>query len=493
MVGWLVLVALFVGASYAKFYHNHTHLPEGCDEFGYLNLAEAIRSGKAFDNHAERSFLTDLITDLERNGFTYEEYGWILAPHAYHCQPDKALITNQYPPGTSFLLSAFPLEDRQPAFPALVVLLFCLLPLVALYLLDPRALTAGHVLLVALLVFSLASVPFLTEYARINSVAPTWGILLASGILLVRKPGWALALIATSCLFRVSNGWLFIPVGLVYIAHHWKASWGKRILRGWGAFVLVLVGGLGILMWYQYALLGDPLATTYSVRDQTWVSGTGIFNNLYFYVVEEPGWLWVHVVGILGLILLKWRNHLSSKHILGWLGLIAFNYSFFLAHKVTVPYYPYASAMLLWGALIYYTSAIRIPLKAERYAWLFLVGLAIGLLVTSIDTDTKAQQLTEQRSLEACLTETDVVWAELRSGTVEYASGKAGLRFIWGERPVRDFIIHWFFTHGIDQTFWVSDLPGHETDIRQTFVRLNLPYRLRNCPEWGTFVHVEAP
>lgn len=108
---------------YTEFEKHHRDLPAGCDEFGYLNMAKAITQNKLFKNHAERPFDKELLDYLRNTYPNPEDYTHLIAPHAYHYDAKASRVINQYPPGTSLLLSVFPINSRKPIFPAMCTFL----------------------------------------------------------------------------------------------------------------------------------------------------------------------------------------------------------------------------------------------------------------------------------------------------------------------------------------------------------------------------------
>ena len=114
---------LVIATVYVRFYKNHQELPRGCDEFGYLHMAEAIENGKLLESHTYRPFIKDLTNHLNGLGFAKEDYAWVIVSHAYHLDASSNKIINQYPVGTSALMSLFPKELRQYFFPVVIALL----------------------------------------------------------------------------------------------------------------------------------------------------------------------------------------------------------------------------------------------------------------------------------------------------------------------------------------------------------------------------------
>ena len=121
LVGIMLLMAFYI---YQDNVGHHLKLPQGCDEFGYLNMAKAIDEGELFTDHARRPFFTDLISHLQNLFQDENTYRWMIAPHAYHLDPEKKKIINQYPPGVGLVLSLLPLSLRQTFFPVVCFFLW---------------------------------------------------------------------------------------------------------------------------------------------------------------------------------------------------------------------------------------------------------------------------------------------------------------------------------------------------------------------------------
>ena len=63
---WIAIVVLITVGTYLKFSISHELPPKGCDEFGYLQLAEAFNQDKAYTDLVERSYLSGLKDTLEK-------------------------------------------------------------------------------------------------------------------------------------------------------------------------------------------------------------------------------------------------------------------------------------------------------------------------------------------------------------------------------------------------------------------------------------------
>ena len=176
----LILLLCTLGA-YFKFNKNLQQIPIGCDEFGYLNLANAFSNNTTYDNHSYKPYMTQLLGAMRSKGFAEREFTWMVTPHAYYVIPNSNQIINQYAPATSYLLSYFPLAFRKQLFAAMAMFMILLFPLLALNSGFKKQVSWSHLFLL-LLVFSFTlTAPLLTELTRINSVAPTVGLLLVAG------------------------------------------------------------------------------------------------------------------------------------------------------------------------------------------------------------------------------------------------------------------------------------------------------------------------
>ncbi|MEE4247544.1 MAG: hypothetical protein V2I33_19225, partial [Kangiellaceae bacterium] len=150
----MVAVLLITVGTVLKFSRALEDIPVGCDEFGYLQLAESLEEGTEFGDHRERTYFQPLFDTLVESGFEPHEFTWMITPHAYHYDSDSKKIINQYAPGTSFVLSLFPKNFRQRAFPALILLLWFFVPYLLVWMFRDRS-TANGLGIYLLLLFPL--------------------------------------------------------------------------------------------------------------------------------------------------------------------------------------------------------------------------------------------------------------------------------------------------------------------------------------------------
>ena len=90
-----------------------------------------------------------------------------------------------------------------------------------------------------------------------------------------------------------------------------------------------------------------------------------------------------------------------------------------------------------------------------------------------------------------CFSEYDVVWAQLHSGTVEYATGKASFRYQWGPEQVRNDILVWLRNKGYRQAIWTSDLDStYEDSVKNALKNIPLDYSIKTCAAFGTVIEI---
>ena len=297
---YLIVLVLVCAGTSLKYANSHEAMPIGCDEFGYLNLAKTIDEG-----HAEnRLYLKELLTTLRVEGIQEQEFSWMITPHAYHIVPGTDLAINQYPPGTSYLLSLLPIESRNLFFPLLVMVILIVFPVLFSKIVFNPTWSYFDIIFPVFLFIVTVSAPFTTELSRVNSLAATFGFLIAAGITLRNQPLLACFLIALTVNFRIVNILMVLPV-LLFLPFSSKSEpRGRRynfiLLVKFGS--LIIVAALPLLI-YNYTLLGNPLATTYSVIDTASNESGNFVHNLKYYISLEHHWLRMHLASILILII----------------------------------------------------------------------------------------------------------------------------------------------------------------------------------------------
>lgn len=457
------------------FYHQwrfddfHTELPEGCDEFGYLQLA------KTFSNNTLKpaaDFRVDLVRHLESEGFQYNDYAWLIAPHAHHWHAETEKVINQYPPFTSWYLSLFPKAYRQLFFPLIALLpsffVFAFLGWVLF-----RKIHEQFLILMALLVFAFWPATQI-ELTRINSIAPTFGLLVAAGVCF-KNHRW----LATSFAFLAL---LFRPANAPFIGMFWllsflfEGSFTFQSVKTFAAQTVTLLLSLLPVFIYQNHLLGHFFSSTYSKIDTAFSGFSALPEHLTFYFLKEPIWTFSGVFLLIIFTLLSFKNDRKTWKV----AVLSFSVylTFYLFHDVTIYYYPYAPALFFGGLIIHKISEL---IGNRKFHSQWQIGFLLVALFFFFRYEPIAQPENQTEQYLACFTQ-GVVWSELRSGTVEYTTEFFGFRYYWGNEKARKSVIKWLAKHQINQVFWVSDLNDSEDKITTELATLGLDYSISQCP-----------
>jgi hypothetical protein len=505
----LSVIAIML-AFYSCYYGFHLKLPQGCDEFGYLNLAKAATEGKLFKDHTERPFDEGLLEYLKQSPYDYRSYEYMICPHAYYLHKKNLKLINEYLPGNGIVLCPLPFEARKTAAPAMYALLLVLFLVIA-FKAGNGAVSFFTINLMVLCVFAAFLSDFFPRrfdcFTWINSQTPTFGILIAAGYLLDRKPGLSIALLGMSTLFRLVNVILFIPFLGVYL---WKGFTigdycsKETIVRSMKAVLFLLAGGLGFYFLYVAGLLGNPFLQTYpeDYLKMTLMSPISeIPGNIRYHVGLANKWFLFNSA-IVGLMTCMW---LLKKMPLKWLVvslvIMLFNYGYFFVHNILGPTetrYVFASGLIMAGILLRYAEEyLRCTARLQTIincAGILLVLAALVFSAVKFPRQDMHKLFYDQiKAYNNCFSCYDAVWAETRSGTVEYATGKAGFRYQWGPKETRKAVISWLHEHGYRQAVWVSDLEKgflDTVDVEAELKSIPVEYTVKKCPGFGTVIDV---
>lgn len=482
---------IFLAYAYTSNFPYFRPVPEGCgDVFGYTHMAKALSEGRWFGEHTPRPFLKDLKTFLEGSGYPYEAYFETVAPPAYHLDDLSGKIINQYPPGTSLLLSLLPAQYRFHFFPPLCASLFLAFALLALRIHEGRIRFIPAALTIIFLFVMVYYPPPLFSLYDINSLAPTYGFLFAAGYLLRAGSPWAFLFLGTASLFRLANVVFSVPFFLIYLLDC-RPNGGPR---GRGAFPadllgklfqssgLFLLGGFGFYLAYVWILTGSPFHPTYPLQDRAMSDMNDFIRNFHYFSTHSP-WFIMHLI-ILSLILIV--SLPSLKWPLIALALAAFNYLFFMLHRIHVINYPYATIFVLSGFLIFELSrklqGLAEPGNLIRGGLFVLIVLLAALTLKGIEIpdrsirDMYRQYVTGYRRV---FSEYDVIWGSSKACIIEYVTGKPALSYNRGPDVVRDDIIRWFHSRGYRQAIWTEYADDAFLEsVRDRLNRLGLGHQL---------------
>lgn len=455
----------------------HTELPEGCDEFGYLQLANSLSDSSPPQKTTD--FRAELVQHLENESFTYNDYAWLIAPHAHHWHAETEKVINQYPPFTSWYLSLFPKAHRQLFFP-LIALLPSFLALAFLGLVFFRKTQEQILILMAFALF--AFLPFTNiEFTRINSLAPTFGLLLAAGFCF-KNHRWAATFFAFfALLFRPANA-PFIGVFWL-LAFLFENSFSLKSYKNFALQTAILLLSILPVFLYQNHLLGQFWSSTYSKIDTAFSGFSALPDHIAFYFLKEPIWTYSGVF----LVLIYWIFSFKKDRKTWKIALLSYAVylTFYLFHEVTIYYYPYAPSLFFGGLILQKISEL---IKKREFHWYW----QFGFLLTAVFFCSKYQPIATHENnatkYQTCFNQA-VIWSEMRSGTVEYTTQSNGFRYYWGNENARKSTILWLAKHQIKQVFWVDDLAVSTNEITQELATLGLDYTVGSCP-LGTTITV---
>jgi len=476
---YLILLVLCSTGFYLKFQKNHQDIPMRCDEFGYMNLAKVFDENIAYVEHTKRPYMPQLLDTLRKSSITEEEIDWMVVPHAYYVVPNTNKIVNQYPPATSWLLSLFPLEHRRMLFPLIAVFLFLLFPFLSQLNIKQKKVNWTDCALVLFVFIMSVSVPFITEFARINSLAFTFGLLLTAGMLVERNTILAFFLIALTINFRPVNMLMLIPI-ITFIP---ISTWLRE--KNYTAFITAILKYVGLLILavlpyfvYVYLLFGNPFMSTYSSYDTT--ANNNLFENMLFYFNINRHWFIFHLVVVGVLLTLSLLKITSYTFFFQSLFFPIFNYVFFIYHDIHLDYYPYASSIILLGICIAQIQKIPYKINHTKIALVFslLIGITIFCdgLYTSYNNPVRSFE--DAKKDYSCLCNYDIVWGELLTGSCEYVCGNNGYKYSPTSPRARKIAMKFLHDHHYKQAILLNDNLVDKQTVIEEVSSINLKYHI---------------
>jgi hypothetical protein len=261
----------------------------------------------------------------------------------------------QYPPGTGFVLAAFP-EGFQ-AIPLYVVttVIVCVLALFGIY----RARTTSSVYLTA--AFGCLAIYLMINPTKASySMAPTMVACALAGFLTARffssqrsqrllLAGAIGLIIGLSVNFRLPNLFLASGYGLFFLVAFLRSRKTEWFLQG-ALFAVLFVAGAAPTLVANAINAGSPFSTTYGGVDVTPPDFS--FGIVWQYLADMQ---FVLLVLAVAWTVLMWRS--KRRDGMNWIafvtaGNLALNIAFFMSHPIFTPYYTIPIAMLsLWSLL----------------------------------------------------------------------------------------------------------------------------------------------
>ncbi|MBL7883920.1 MAG: hypothetical protein JNL69_07605 [Bacteroidia bacterium] len=486
-----IIILLFSLGAFLKFSDNQGSIPKGCDEFGYLNLAKSFSSNNSFSYENTRPYLKELVNVLKSDSVTAFEIAVMLTPYAYFTINDGDKVANQYPPATSYVLSLFSLGIRKKIFPAIAMFLFLIIPIV--FIKQFKEIVFIDLILVLLAFFITLTAPFITELNRVNSLAFTFGFLIAAGFLLKPKPLLSCFLIAITINFRIANVLMLFPLILfVDIAlFRWKDNI-KKYFFTFLKYTFVVILAISPYLVYVYLLLGNPLASTYSTID---TETTFYFlSNIKFYFYSNADWFVVHLILIVILSLFLHYKKIDWKLFLKYLLFPLVSYLFFMFHKVQVDYYPYASSMILVGIVIHHASLLEIRWRiSNKWIAIFSIVIALISLLDGVNRYFSKEHISfEEDSFKyKVLCQYDIVWCDLLSGTTEYVCNNNGFKYDNFTLKAKKNAISFLKEKKYTQVILLNDNMLSPSEVINEVEKMNFEYEIKEDESLGQLLIIK--
>ena len=481
-VKWHLLFFVFICAGFTlNFSGSHTRIPTDCDEFGYLNLAKAFSENRTYEMHTSRPYLNELIDTLRAVGIHDPEFDYMVAPLSYYMIEGSKQIINMYHPGTSYVLSYFPISIRKYLFPLCAIAFFAWIPFLLVGkrkddLFNGFDLFYVLILLLMFLPFS----PIRTEFTRVNSLALTFGLLTAAGIFLKNKPWHSIMCIALASNFRLGN---IVMLGPVLVFIKWpNALNSKQIIAFFKRSIWYMVSiFICLLPYFIYVtkLLGSPFSQTYSPIDTNFLSGGK--TNFSYYI--NMGQLWF-IFHLLLISIFIWFRHKKTIDARTFIGLILFpvlNYTFYMYKSITMNYYVYASFFILLGACFHYLNQIEVNPKLSQYFKYFSIGMVSLILIAgAIDFSKHEHPLYAQAALpyQKALSKYPIVWGDLYAGTTEYVCGNSGFMYKRATPRARIKAMQFLYNKKYNQVVLLDDIPVDRNLIPDELKQAGLPFQI---------------
>jgi hypothetical protein len=484
----------------------------GCDPFGYLTMARAIRQAAANlklpQFHLE-SPQTRLLIDLMRShNVSLQLWDEFVAPHAHHYFPEAGHVGVQYPPGTGIALSFFPEGEAVHSLNQMVIWLFLASGLALLIFAGARQswMAAGGVVLAVNLGLEILGW-VQTKSFSINAIlAPLFlSCLCVCAALWLRsvtkrlRLAWLIVFIGGGLLgFAIVSRLpvIFLVPGFLVLL--WPSSWRPRLAALIIPFCLgvLLIGVLPVLV-HQERLAGAWYLPTYGRWDTAPPSLAALGKNAEYYLGEGRGTrgngaLVYLLIGLGGLAAFRGQRRpggldLSwTRLLLSGLTLWGLPMAYFLTHPISISYYPIpatfgTAALLALGALTIDSQAARprSPIRLSSYArrgWIALIfvlallpGLATLGRTWSLYTHAPnvlrkpAQRLTLPTEMSE---ERAWVWADILTGTLWYYADKPAFKIGFSDPATRALVYRFVFERGEPQ-YAIRDSVGMQVLLEE--------------------------
>jgi hypothetical protein len=472
----LIFLTICIGFC-LNFSHYQNKVPKGCDEFGYLNLAKAFSENNAFSNTYEKPYFNQLIDTLRFEKFSELEFGFLLAPMSYYLKNKTYEVINMYNPGTSFVLSWFPINVRGYLFPLIAILIFS--SVLFIYTKNNTPFNWADLLfIIVILLMFLPFSPIRTEYTRINSLALTFGILAIAGYFIPTKPIISIALIGLSANFRLGNLLILLPI-IFFMKWPNKIDTVKFIVVSLIS-LLVLIVSISPYLLYSYKLFNNPFSSTYSEIDTA--MGDKPFDNLRIYINFEQLWFVYHLLVSLILFYLTYIRKITILQCFSCISFAIINYVFYIFKNITMNYYPYASLFILIGICLYFLNTIEVSNKIHKIIKTVVIVSSLVILTFGFVEFKKfsyPNYIEQTKSYQSFLCKYEVIWGGDYTGTTQYICNNKGFMYVRGSNRARILSMKFLLNKKISQIILIDDISMPMGMIVEELINNKIPYSLK--------------
>lgn len=471
--------------------------PFGCDSFGYLQTAQAIRQGAAHRVLPELAIQqprTELLVNfMKAQGLAVENWEEIVAPHAYRYYPRSGRVGPVFPPGAGLVLAIFPegaalLQLNRANIGFVLVLGLAVLVFAAV---KHTWFSAGVVILVLHLVLAILWRIGSSSFSINALLAPLLfsAFCLFVGCQLRDNRAWLFRLFA--CIAGVFFGFAVLvrpPVGFVLpglVVLLWPSSFRSFLKSPLVALGLgILVGGALPLGLFQSRLVGAWYLPTYGRSDMAPPTLDVLSSNFWFYLGNGEGStdnliLLTFAVCSIGLILwpgqlkgagqeatkgFTWRRLLVAAAVMWGLPM-----AYFLTHKVAVHFYA-VPATLATGLLLS-SGLLLLELKRKpndlrgsdlmRSVALVIVAVLPGLVImqqlwTAYLPETSPAQTRHLEIPSELSDQNSWIWGGMLTGTLWYYNRIPAYKVQFTVPEVRRLMYEFAAARG-DKQYFIRD------------------------------------
>jgi hypothetical protein len=478
----------------------------GCDSFGYLSMAKAIRAGfhnrelPQFQIHSPQIQL--LVDEMRARHVALEQWDELVAPHAHHYFPRTGAVGAQYPPGTGLALAMFPQGHALYRLNLIVLAGLSAVAIVSLGLAARRRAwaAAGCVVLALEMCIALHQRVGSSSYSINAMILPIlFAVLGAFGALVpdaAERPRWTAPTAAFMAGIALGFG-VMTRLSLIlevpgFALLLWSAPWMRNFRRRVFPFgVGVMIAGVLPVLINNYRVAGAWYLSTYNRGDAAPPNIDHLLHNARFYLVGDGSFgnrmLLALVISFAALTLFRPRSstlHRMRETALAAAAMWGAPMLYFLSHKTTTWYYSTPGTLCTALTLAFGLLAIEalprtptsddpvladadIPLARPSLRWFGTAPALLAGVVALWNTPfaglfalPPAPTATEHRMvLPAELADQQSwIWADKLSGTLSYYADRTAFKTPFSIPSVR-LIAYSYIARRGEQQYMIVDTP----------------------------------